>query len=80
MARKRKRTVTTTDVEDIRGALDHLRLAKEHLRSAGAWHAVDYTKRAIKSAEGARRHAEGRLFRQARPVLDKAGEGEEGGE
>lgn len=44
-------------IERIGGALRHLKEARDHLRLAGADKAADYVARAIKSAEGAARHA-----------------------
>lgn len=42
----------------IRNALDHLRDARSKLRAAGSKNAADYVARAMKSAEGALRHAD----------------------
>jgi hypothetical protein len=43
--------------ERISYALDFLRLARQHLKNAGAPAALDKVQRAIKSTEGALRHA-----------------------
>ena len=46
-----------TRVEQIQFALDCARTARDWLRRAGADKAADYQARAIKSIEGAERHA-----------------------
>lgn len=49
-----------TDAEKVSAidlSLTHLRQARERLRAAGAKNAADYVARAIKSTEGAKRHA-----------------------
>lgn len=48
----------------IRRAIDDLRSARARLRQAGAIHAARYVARALKSAEGAERHALGRGLRE----------------
>ena len=45
-------------------ALDDLRAARGRLRFAGATRAADYVTRALKSVEGAARHAENRPKRE----------------
>lgn len=45
-------------------AITHLRHARRELRAVGASQAADYVSRAIKSAEGAARHAQ-RLLGEA---------------
>lgn len=52
------RPVTETDLLRITHAIIGLREARNGLRSAGAAHSAAYVSRAIKSAEGALRHAE----------------------
>lgn len=47
----------------IETALVHLRAARIYLRIAAAPHARAYVARAMKSADGARRHAAGRAYR-----------------
>lgn len=44
-------------VETIRQGIQQLREARRNLRAAGAHRAADYVARALKSAEGAERHA-----------------------
>ncbi len=41
----------------IRRAIDQLKAARDDLRGAGSKNAADYVARALKSAEGALRHA-----------------------
>ena len=53
----KQREVTYDDVRRIRRAIDDLRMARTELRGVGAKKAADYVARAIKSAEGAERHA-----------------------
>lgn len=57
MSRK-LRAVTGGDVARIQGAINTLRRAKKTLRDAGAKKAAAYVARAMKSTEGALRHAE----------------------
>ncbi|MGL4962846.1 MAG: hypothetical protein ACRC67_16560 [Inquilinus sp.] len=47
-----------TPVQEIEAAITLLRVARNFLRSSGARRAGDAVARALKSAEGARRHAE----------------------
>ena len=47
-----------SDLANIRWALASLRAARRRLRAAGSDRAADYVARAIKSAEGALRHAQ----------------------
>jgi hypothetical protein len=51
---------------DIQAALCHLRLARDILATAHAPRSADYVRRALKSAEGALRHAELEPFRLER--------------
>lgn len=50
-------------VSCIKAALWHARQARGQLRQAGASNAADYVARALKSIEGAERHAKGRRWR-----------------
>ena len=52
------RKVAQADVDLISMAIARLHIARAFLRSAGAKNAADYVARALKSAEGAQRHAE----------------------
>lgn len=54
---------TDSDVATIDGALSDLRSARTRLVEAKATKAAGAVRRAIKSAEGARRHVEHRLAR-----------------
>lgn len=58
-------TIAATDwtISDIENAIRYLRAARNILRHAGAKKAADYVARALKSAEGALRHAQGRMYR-----------------
>lgn len=56
--------MTTPQEADIRMALYHLRMAREFAKSAGAPKTTDAIRRAMKSAEGAQRHARGRKYRE----------------
>jgi Xaa-Pro aminopeptidase len=58
------RTVSDADIVEINRALIHLRAARDMLTRAGARNAADAARRAMKSAEGARRHVEGVSRRQ----------------
>lgn len=49
----------------VGAAIHHLREARDNLRLAGADKAADYVARALKSAEGAYRHARNLEFRSA---------------
>ncbi len=62
MARK-LRTVKRGDIGKINAAIGALRTARRYLREAGAKRSAAYVARALKSAEGAERHA-----RRARPL------------
>ena len=62
MARK-LRSTTRADLNSICMALDRLREARGFLRDAKAGRSVAYVSRAIKSAEGAERHARNALQR-----------------
>jgi hypothetical protein len=58
----RRRTRTDADRRAIGVALNYLRDARAALRRAGAKNAAAYVSRALKSAEGAQRHAERDTF------------------
>jgi hypothetical protein len=45
------------DTEKVRMAIHHLRIARDLLRKVGAKKSVDRVRHALKSAEGAERHA-----------------------
>ncbi len=49
--------------EEIRAALVLLKQAREHLKTAGAKQATNAVRRAMKSTEGAERHAHGKEVR-----------------
>ena len=51
------RETTVTDLENIRHAAALMRTARKHLRAAGAKKSAQYVARALKSVEGAERHA-----------------------
>ena len=65
MPKKRNRPATNFDLERVTGALELLRRARTRLHQAGAHHAGYSASRAIKSADGARRHLLGALARPA---------------
>lgn len=46
-----------TRLENVRVAMSMIRNARDYLRAAGAANAANYAARALKSAEGAERHA-----------------------
>jgi hypothetical protein len=48
-----------TRQERIKLAAELVKMARNHLRAAGAHNAADYVARALKSVEGAQRHARG---------------------
>lgn len=54
---------TESDVLSINAAVDQLRRARNLLANAGATKAAAATRRAIKSADGARRHVTHRVAR-----------------
>ncbi len=60
------RSVTRDDVTGIEWGIRQLRLAKQAFDKAGATQAGKAVARTLKSADGARRHAEGLLSRQER--------------
>lgn len=63
-------TAKFVDAADIRHALGLLRHARNILARAGADKAADKVRRALKSAEGASRHADGkhrRIFPEGQP-------------
>ena len=66
----------TTTTQQIRQAIDHLRSARDLLKSAGAPKTVHRVRLAISSAGGALRHAELAPIREER----QAGEATEPGE
>ena len=55
-----------TDVQKARLAVDHIRKARDLLKDIGAQRALDKTRRALNSAEGALRHAENKETRQGK--------------
>lgn len=57
------RPTTKADLILIRAALHHLREARNLFREVGAKKAAAYVRRALKSGEGAERHAERARFR-----------------
>jgi hypothetical protein len=57
------RPLLQTDVNNIRLAIADLKGARDRLRFAGANKAADYVARALKSAEGAERHARNKAMR-----------------
>lgn len=64
------RSVTDEDVALIALAIMDVTRARDRLKKAGARQAARYTARALKSVEGAYRHADRLRFRQtARPGL-----------
>jgi len=56
-------TVTDIKNERIRLAIVNMRLARTQLRKAGANKAADAVAKALKSVEGAQRHAKGLVIR-----------------
>lgn len=67
--RHRRRPIHIFDLAHIRGAIFHVQQARELLRRAGAHTAADACARALKSVDGARRHAEGKARREAEAAL-----------
>ena len=65
MIKRRTRPVATYDAQIIRVVVCRLCIARDDLRAAGANRAAAYVARALKSAEGALRHAQGVLARKA---------------
>jgi hypothetical protein len=59
-------------LDKIRAALVHLKLARDLLREAGAPKATDKVRSALKSAQGAERHALHAPYREARKAQDPA--------
>lgn len=57
---------TESDVVFINAAVDRLRRARDLLAAAGATKAAAAARRAIKSADGARRHVTHRLARTSK--------------
>ena len=64
--RRRARMIDTS--------LEHLRIAREMLRIAGARQAANYVARALKSVEGAHRHASGREITTAMEEAQEKGD------
>jgi hypothetical protein len=64
-AENRAETVLSP-LDRIRAALVHLKLARDLLREAGAPKATDKVRSALKSAQGAERHAQHAPYREAR--------------
>ena len=64
-----RRRVTPEDLGVIELALGELKSARQHLRAAGALKSARYVAAALKSAEGAQRHAL-RLFSYSDPRMD----------
>jgi Tfp pilus assembly protein PilX len=60
---KRLAPYNAMDVYAIKLAVVELRLARDHLRRSKANRAADYVACALKSAEGALRHAKSKEFR-----------------
>lgn len=60
--RQRNRPVTASDLAAIRSAVLDLKSARAALVRAGAHHAADAVRRALKAVEGAERHALGVLL------------------
>ena len=54
---RRLRTTTSHDIALLHRAVDSLRVTRDLLKAAGAVRAAQYTRAALKSAEGALRHA-----------------------
>ena len=54
-----------TPVQEIEAAITLLRVARNFLRSSGARKAANAVAKALKSAEGARRHAENKELSKA---------------
>jgi carbohydrate-selective porin OprB len=54
---KADRLISSFDVMEIRAAAGDLKAARSRLRKAGATKAARYLSRALKSIEGAERHA-----------------------
>jgi len=69
---KEKRLVSPLDLMRIEQAIEDLKSARELLKRAGALHSVEMVRRALKSAEGAGRHAQGLRLRQTTEVLPAA--------
>lgn len=65
------RTATSTTIVDVETACRHLRAARACLSQANAPRAAQKVRHAIKSAEGALRHARHRLARSQTSVLGR---------
>lgn len=63
-AKQRNRPIEELDPVRCMEAIELMRRARSKLRAAQAGNAANYVARAIKSAEGARNHAQGMLDRQ----------------
>ncbi|MBR0998793.1 hypothetical protein ABIF65_003724 [Bradyrhizobium japonicum] len=61
-------TAPGSRLERVRLAAQLLRTARNHLRIAGANNAADYVQRALKSVQGAERHARGMETRATIPA------------
>lgn len=70
MARTLK-PITASERREIDAAIVDLRRARDLLRQAGATQAAKYVARALKSAEGARRHADHRPLETERQRIDR---------
>jgi hypothetical protein len=66
MKPREPRTVSQDDIEALRAGLELLKAARDRFQSAGARRAYLATLRAIKSADGAVRHADNVAVRQKR--------------
>jgi hypothetical protein len=60
-----------TDVNNIRLAILDLKAVRDRLRFAGANKAADYVARALKSVEGAERHAKRKAGEHARAIVNR---------
>jgi hypothetical protein len=60
------RPLPQTDINNIMLAIHDLKMTRDRLRFAGADKAANYVARALKSTEGALRHAQNKLNRQER--------------
>jgi|HubBroStandDraft_4_1064222.scaffolds.fasta_scaffold01416_15 hypothetical protein len=68
------RLVTRLNVVEIESAISNLRAARLLLVQAGAKKSAAKVRRALKSAEGALRHADGINRRQARSFIERLDE------
>jgi hypothetical protein len=65
---KTSRTITAADLSNIRRAGELMKEARDLLRRAQAGNAARYVARALKSVEGAERHAYGHASRSSVPA------------